>query len=79
MPAKFINPNQQICSYGQARVFNSTSFDLFTQDWRVKLVKANILNEDLLAQFLLGKHCAPDNPGQRTVLGLAARLGFGTH
>ena len=43
MPVRFANPREWICAYGQARVFNSTSFDLFTQDWRVKLVKADML------------------------------------
>jgi len=30
-------------TYAQARVFNGTSFDTFTQDWRVKLVPADML------------------------------------
>lgn len=32
-------------TYGQANVYNPTKWDMFTQDWRVKLVAAEILDE----------------------------------
>ena len=32
-------------TYGQANVYNPTSWDMFVQDWRVKLVAAEILDE----------------------------------
>lgn len=57
MQARFRNPQDYVCAYGQARVFNSTSFDLFTQDWRVKLVKADLLDTDQLALFTLAGSC----------------------
>lgn len=57
MQAKFVNPQKYICSYGQVRVFNSTSFDLFTQDWRVKLVKADLLDADPAALLTMAGKC----------------------
>ena len=34
--------------YAQARVYNPTAFDLYTQDWRVKLTPATMLEDGLL-------------------------------
>lgn len=57
MPHWFVNPRARICAYGQARVFNSTSFDLFTPDWRVKLVLADLLEDEGASLALLGSGC----------------------
>jgi hypothetical protein len=57
MRPRFTNPREHICVYGQARVFNATSFDLFTQDWRVKLVKADDFKDPLSAAVVLGTPC----------------------
>ena len=69
MQARFINPQRYICAYGQARVFNSTSFDLFTQDWRVKLVKADLLDTDQLARFTMATSCGNPSLMVATSLG----------
>lgn len=79
MQVKFVNPNKQICSYGQVRVFNSTSFDLFTQDWRVKLVKSDLLEQDRLAQLLLAQKCAEGNPSLLASLMFAPSLKASSH
>lgn len=57
MPTRFTNPRKRICTYGQGRVFNGTSFDLFTQDWRAKLVKADMLDEGIAPLLLLASQC----------------------
>ena len=38
---RFINPNpiEKLVAYGQARVYNRFSWDLFTQHWKVKLMR----------------------------------------
>lgn len=69
MQARFINPQSYVCAYGQARVFNSTSFDLFTQDWRVKLVKADLLDTDQLARFTMATSCGNPSLMVATSLG----------
>lgn len=40
---RFVNPNptDELIAYAQARVFNRYSWDLFTQDWKVKLMRAD--------------------------------------
>ena len=40
---RFINPNpiEELVAYAQARVFCRWSWDLFTQDWKVKLVRTD--------------------------------------
>ena len=39
---RFINPNptKSVVCYAQARVYNPVGWDLFTQDWKVKLMRA---------------------------------------
>lgn len=78
IPARFGNPNPQLCSYGQARVYNSTSFDLFTQDWRVKLVKADLVEQSFFA-FLMGQKCAPGNSQLALWLATAGITKVGAH
>ncbi|MGH9384806.1 MAG: pilus assembly protein TadG-related protein [Vicinamibacterales bacterium] len=39
-------------AYAQARVFNPTSFDLFTQDWRVTLEPASLIEDGSLLTVL---------------------------
>ena len=38
-------------AYGQARVYNPTAYDAFTQDWRVSLEPATLLEEGTLLGF----------------------------
>jgi hypothetical protein len=50
VPGIFANPLTsagQLACYGQAQVFNLTSWDLFAQNWRTHLVKMNHWNESL--------------------------------
>jgi hypothetical protein len=43
---KFANPAPfPRLTYAQAQVYNPTSWDMFTQDWRAKLVRARLLDE----------------------------------
>jgi hypothetical protein len=44
---RFVNPNpiDNLVCYAQARVYNRDSWDLFTQHWQVKLVRADRWNE----------------------------------
>jgi len=46
-PARFANPNplDKIVAYAQARVYNRWSWDLFTQHWKVKLVRTDRWND----------------------------------
>ena len=44
---RFVNPvpyNKWI-TYGEADVYNSIKWDMYTQEWRVKLARAVLLNE----------------------------------
>jgi len=42
----FENPNQLgVLTYAQVQVYNPTSWDLYTQDWHVKLVPATLLEQ----------------------------------
>jgi len=45
---RFINPNptEAVVCYAQARVFNPASWDLFTQAWRVKLMRTETSYND---------------------------------
>ena len=42
-PTRFVNPNPNVKTvcYAQARVFNPTTWDLFTQNWHLKLVRVD--------------------------------------
>jgi hypothetical protein len=40
----FDQPPKRIMAYGQAQTYNYLSEDTFTQDWRVRLEQANLLN-----------------------------------
>jgi len=44
---RFVNPNpiESLVCYAQARVYNRYSWDLFTQHWKVKLMRADRWNE----------------------------------
>jgi hypothetical protein len=44
----FNNPNTfGVLTYAQAQVYNPTSWDLYTQDWHVKLVPANLIGSGI--------------------------------
>ena len=49
---RFVNPNpvEDLVAYAQARVYNRWSWDLFTQHWKVKLVRTDRW-KDLLAEL----------------------------
>lgn len=46
--------------YGQAKSFNPTTFDLFTQNWRAKLVPASALENGMLGGSLDGANATRD-------------------
>jgi hypothetical protein len=60
MPGAFTDPRGRICASAQALLYNATSFDLFTQDWRVKLVRADLVEEGGLATTLTASACGAD-------------------
>jgi hypothetical protein len=43
----FDSPPRRIAAYAQAQVYNKLSEDMFTQDWRVRLEQANLLEAAL--------------------------------
>lgn len=49
---RFVNPNpvEDLVAYAEARVYNRWSWDLFTQNWKVKLVRTDRW-KDLLAEL----------------------------
>lgn len=44
LPQSFANPPQAIYAYAQAEIYNPINYDLYTQDWRARLVPARLLN-----------------------------------
>jgi len=46
-PASRLAINDRFHTYAQAQVFNSTSWDMFTQDWHTKLVRTTALSRIL--------------------------------
>jgi len=54
-PGTFVAPlGPHRLAYAQARVYNPTSFDLFTQDWRVALEPASLIEDGSLMSALTG-------------------------
>jgi hypothetical protein len=65
-PNYFVSPaGTHRLAYAQARVYNPTAFDLFTQDWRVTLEPASMI-EDPAVMNVLG------SPGAGPAAGLGA-------
>jgi hypothetical protein len=52
---RFINPNptEAVVCYAQARVYNPASWDLFTQAWRVKLMRTQASYDDTANRWAL--------------------------
>lgn len=46
----FDSPPEVIAAYAQAQVYNKLSEDMFTQDWRVRLEQANLLESALSSE-----------------------------
>jgi hypothetical protein len=54
-PAYFLSPlGARRVTYAQAKVYNSTAFDLFTQDWRVSLEPASMIDDHSVGRAVSG-------------------------
>jgi len=72
-PTYFVSPlREHRMAYAQARVYNATAFDTFTQDWRVSLEPASMIEDGTLLGSLGARRMGPP----RAADGVAAS-GFG--
>jgi hypothetical protein len=51
-PAFFKNPPGNLYGFAQAEIYNNISYDLYTQDWRAKLVPGRLLESRQYPQIL---------------------------
>jgi len=62
-PDFFVSPyGSHRLAYGQARVYNPTAFDTFTQDWRVTLDRTSMIEDGTLVSGLFNSNLAGHIP-----------------
>jgi len=63
-PRHFLSPlGTHKLTYAQAHVYNPTAFDTFTQDWRVTLEPASLIEEGIVGDSLRDGSSMSDLPG----------------
>jgi hypothetical protein len=74
-PVHFVSPlGPYRFAYAQARVYNPTAFDTFTQDWRVTLEPASMVEDNTL----VGGLGHPDVLAEASKKAASAEFGKGT-